>query len=152
MIKKLLSICLITMSLFISNIAFAAISSINDIDAKIMALNKVVNVDFGTMYSKSQLIGNTTENFARYSEAYRRSAQMAVVKLQNIKEELKTLNPDTDKSKIAGLYMDATNTVYDFDFKTNTFIKDLEYILPSLTYQKFAKNYNNFYNTLNLLK
>ncbi len=152
MIKRIISIAAIVLvSIFAINLnTQAAVNSMASLDSKIAALEKLSKLDFTTMYSKTQLIGLKRDEFERASGNFKSNAEMTAIQLKGIKNELQNLDPKNDADKIINLYLNADNSIYDFNNKARAFVVGLEFIMPTLTYQKFTVKFYNYYNSLNL--
>ncbi len=147
----LLTLSVIFSIFFTAYNAFAAVQSVSDINNKIIAIEKVQNMDFTTMYNKTDLIGQNRDNFKMAADNYKRFAQMTAGKLRTIQNEIGNASSGGTSTSVSNLYYDADNVIYEFNNKTNAFLAELELFMPSITYQKFVKKFNTYYNSLNIL-
>ena len=58
---------------------------------------------------------------------------------------------DSDKSmQIARIYQEATTDLYNMDTQTINFMIGLNQFMPTITYSRFVKKYQEFYNGLDI--
>ena len=136
--------------------ANALVNSSSDINAKIIKLNKIAQYDYNSFVNKNELIGYRLSNFNMLTSQYQNSAKQSVDNLNNIVFQIDTIRnssdfSDSDKElQINKLYQDADTTLYNFDSQTLNYIFSLRNVMPSISYQRFAKKFQEFYNEIQL--
>lgn len=140
---------------FILN-ANALVNSNSDINFKIVQLNKIAQFDYNSMVNKNELIGYRLNNFNMLTAQYQNSAKKAVDNLNNIIFQIDTIRnssdfSDSDKElQINKLYQDADSILYNFDSDTLNYVFALRNFMPSISYQRYTKKFQAFYNEIQL--
>lgn len=134
----------------------AQINSEADIYQKIGQLNILIQQDFVEFVNKSDLVGYRLESFKMSSSNYKNVARMTVEKLGKMLEQINSINQssefsDSDKAmQIAKIYQDATTDLYNMDTQTINYMISLNQFMPTITYSRFVKKYQDFYNDLDI--
>ncbi|MBQ8887794.1 MAG: hypothetical protein IJY61_08855 [Candidatus Gastranaerophilales bacterium] len=134
----------------------ATIYSEADIYQKINQLNTLIDQDFVEFVNKSDLVGYRLDSFKMSSANYKNVARMTVEKLRKMLEQINSINQssefsDSDKSmQIARIYQEATTDLYNMDTQTINFMIGLNQFMPTITYSRFVKKYQEFYNGLDI--
>lgn len=135
---------------------FATVYSNADVYDKIDKLNTIYNADFNSFINKSELIGYRLIGYEMAVTNYKNNVRMNIENLNNTLIQIQKIRnsveiSDTDKNiQIAKMYQDATNLMFSFDNVTSSFLISLNQYMPSITYGKFLKKYQSFYNELNI--
>lgn len=148
-------------SLFIALFAFcqsanAMVSSDSDIHNKMNKLNVIINTDFISFINKTELIGNRLTHFEMATAQYKNHARMSRDNLQGMLEQTGKIKSSLDMTEadknmqVSMIYQNATNMLFNMDIATTNYLASLKYVMPSITYSRFIKKYQDFYNGLNL--
>ena len=157
--KRKLFSCLFALILalftFVPNVQ-ASVRSEADIYQKINQLNTIIDKDFIEFINKSDLVGYRLDAFRMASSNYKNVARMTVDKLKKMLEQINNLNmssefSESDKAmQISRIYQEATTDLYNLDSQTVNFMIGLNQVMPTITYSRFVKKYQAFYNDLNI--
>ena len=134
----------------------ATIYSEADIYQKIYKLNMLIEQDFVSFVNKSDLVGYRLESFKMSASNYKNVARMTVEKLRKMLEQINSINQssefsDSDKAmQISRIYQEATTDLYNMDTQTINFMIGLNQFMPTITYSRFVKKYQEFYNGLDI--
>ena len=134
----------------------ATIRSEYEIHDKIGQLNVIIQKDFLEFVNKSDLVGYRLDAFRMSSSNYKNVARMIVDKLNKMLEQINNINmssefSDSDKAmQISRIYQEATTDLYNMDSQTVNFMIGLNQVMPTITYSRFVKKYQTFYNDLNI--
>lgn len=136
--------------------ASAIVSSEADINRKIVQLKKLSQYDYNSIVNKNELIGYRLNNFNMATAQYKNSANLVVDNFNNIIFQINTIKnssdfSDSDKAiQINKLYQDADAALYNFDSQTLNYLFSLRSIMPSISYQRYTKKFQEFYNGIGL--
>lgn len=136
--------------------AFATVASDADIRQKIDKLNIIMNTDYISFINKADVVGYRLSSFEMQNANYKNQARMNIENLNNILIQLNDVRnslelSDTDKNmQIAKLYQQATNLMFSMDNVTMNYLMTLSTVMPTITYDRFVKRFQSFYNGLNL--
>ncbi len=151
---KFLLCCLVF--LFSAIYVQAAIISESNIYTKIQSLQKLAGQDYISLINKSEMIGNRLDSFNLASSQYKNTVYLALEKLNNIPSQIDVIKnssdfSDSDKQiQINSLMQEADSVLYDLDAQTMNYLFSLKYYMPSITYKRYVKKFQEFYNSLNL--
>lgn len=136
--------------------AFAAIYSDADIYQKINQLNVISNTDFISFINKADVVGYRLANFEMTSSNYKNYIRMTTEQLTTLLKQIQEVRnttelSDADKNmQISKMYQDATALLFNVDTQTMNYLMSMNRTMPTITYSRFVKNYQDFYNGLNL--
>lgn len=152
---KLLSLLLLCFTFFVFVLSSdAAIRSTGEIYAKKAKLQTLSSYDFMSFVNKNELIGYRFGEFNMASSQYKNSVSMAIDSLNSIIDQIKYIENSADYSnsdkqvQISRLYQDADSVLYDLDSKTITYLTSVRDFMPTLTYSRFVKKFQTFYNQM----
>ena len=159
--KKLIKLFIIPILMVVMSFSFAlnakaVINSEYDIQYKLEKLTTLKNFDFFSIINKNELIGYRLENFNMSSTYYVNNVISVMDSLRNILNQIDIVKnsadySDTEKSmQLNKLYQDANTALNDLDIKTMNFIIEARNYMPSMTYQKYAKKFREYYNSLEI--
>ena len=146
-------VCLVFFS--VVNVANALIYSQQDVYYSISKLRKLATEDMISMINKTEIIGYRYDNFKIVTMQYQRNVAAAADNLQNIASRIELIENSTDYSdtekdmQVQKLYQEADATISKVHTVTIDYVIGLNQ-LPSITYQKFVKKFQAFYNDLGL--
>lgn len=153
--KKIFSVVVVLVASLIFSVGqcFAEIESVKDIDKKMQVLEKLYKYDMSLLYNKSEIIGQRRDSFQKEIQNYKRNVKMTITILEKTKQEITNLADQGESDlTISNLYLSADNALYDFDNKTFDFLQKIESIMPTITYQKFKKKFETFYESLKIVE
>lgn len=156
--KKLMTNFLLIASvmMFSALNAMAVINSSNDIEIKMNNLNQLASYDFMRLINKTELVGERRQLFdmmtAQYQNEITRNEEKLKGYLKQI-NDIDRLNDITDQEKLVQInqiYQDADSILFDIDSKTMQYLYSARRIMPTLTYQRYAKKFRELYNNLEI--
>ena len=115
-----------------------------------------MNTDYISFINKADVVGYRLSSFEMQNANYKNQARMNIENLNNILIQLNDVRnslelSDTDKNmQVAKLYQQATNILFGMDNVTMNYLMSLNTIMPTITYERFVKRFQDFYNGLNL--
>ncbi len=136
--------------------ANAQISSINDMIYKKNQLQQIYNTDFLSFINKNEMIGYRLNSFNMDTQFYKNNVKGVIEKIDNSVRQIQLIQnsadiSDTEKSmQIGQIYQDIDISLYDLDAKTITFISNCRHSMPTITFQRFSKKFENFYNSFRI--
>ncbi len=156
--KKLFLALTIVLTMFfaISLDAKAQILSDQDIITKTQQVEQLYGFDFLSLVNRGELIGYRLDDFRMQSQGYANTIYVAIDNLKNISSQIKFIREsqelsNTDKDiRIRKLYQDADMALYDIDNKTSNYLINLKYSMPSITYDRYLRKFQDYYNGLDL--
>lgn len=156
--KKLLGvislICLLMFSF--SSDALAAINSqagINNVANKLM---QVSTMDIMSFVNKSDLVGYRYNNFQMQTDQYKRSITSTITSLESISNRISIIKNSIDYSdsekdmQTRQLYQEVDTAVNNVNTLTINYLIGIKQTMPTITYQKFLKRFQEYYNGLNI--
>lgn len=149
-------ICLIALFFaFAINTAFAAYSPY-EVEDSIYKLEKLAQDDFFSMINKSELIGVRYDSFNMQTMQY----QTEVANIAGIfKEKLNKIEiiqnstdySDTEKEmQLNNIYQEINSLLNSIDTKTINYINNLGTFMPTITYQRYCRDFTEYYNNLEI--
>lgn len=155
MLKKLFCfICLLVFALPLT--ANAAVRSEGDAITKMNKVQTIVDYDFYSFFNKSELIGNNLTNYnistSQYKQAARSTKELinsSLSQAQMLRDSIDLTTEDRDL-KMRKIYQDIDAALYSLDSQTLSYIFAMRNIMPTITYQRFVKRFEAFYNSLGL--
>lgn len=156
--KKLLSaislICLLVFSL--CGDAIAAVYSQADINNVSHKLMQVSTMDMMSFINKSDLVGYRYTNFQMQTEQYKRSMSATITNLQSISNRINIVKNSIDFSdsekemQTRQLYQEADTAINSVNTLTINYLIGLKQSMPTITYQKFVRKFQEYYNGLKI--
>lgn len=134
----------------------AYIGSEQDIQNKIVQVRELSQFNFLSLINKNELVGYRLDDFRMSSQFYANSIVVVADNLNNILNQIELIKnssdlTDTEKNmRIRQLYQDADAALYDVDTKTINYLIDIRRPMPTITYDKYIKKFQQYYNGLNL--
>lgn len=139
------------------NAANAFIFSQDDVYSAIEKMRDLSHKDMVSMINKSELIGYRYDNFRMVTMQYQRNVAAAADSLQNIANRISLVENSSDYSntekdmQAQQLYQEADATISKIHTDTVNYLMSLNQ-MPSITYQRFLKKFQEYYNSLNLVE
>ena len=155
MIKKIICI-LFFLILILPLSAFGLVRSDEEAAVKINQLESLVNYDFFDLFNKSELIGMNLTNYNISTSQYKQSAMSTIELIRSSISQVQMVRNSidlTDEDKllqINKLYQDIDAALYSLDSQTLNYMYSLRMIMPTITYQRFVKSFQTYYNSLDL--
>ena len=147
---------ILTMFFAFSSDAKAQILSDQDVIMKIQQVEELFDFDFLSLVNRGELVGYRLDDFRMQSQVYANTIYVAIDNLKNISSQIQYIRAsqeisNTDKEiRIRKLYQDADLALYDIDNKTANYLINLKYSMPSITYERYLKKFQEYYNGLDL--
>jgi hypothetical protein len=123
---------------------------------KVTLLNTLYQFDFMSLVNKNEMIGFRSDNYNMAVLQYKNSVKSTsdrITTLINqanmVQQSLEFSNSDK-QVQLGRLYGDADLALGELDVKTTTFVTSLRNLMPSLTYQKFVKKFQEYYYSLGI--
>lgn len=154
-ILGLLSVICLMFFFAISSVQ-AAIYSPTDVDIATQKMYKLANTNLLDLINKNELIGYRLEAFNMSTLQYQTYARSVAEGLLNIRSRIDTIEnsadySDTEKEmQISQLYQEADRSLSEVASKTVWYLMELENAMPTITYQRYLKKFQEFYNELNI--
>ncbi len=155
MLKKIFCfICLLVFALPLT--ANAAVRSEGDAITKMNKVQTIVDYDFYSFFNKSELIGNNLTNYNISTSQYKQAARSTKELINSSLSQAKMLRDSIDLTtedrdlKMRKIYQDIDAALYSLDSQTLSYIFAMRNIMPTITYQRFVKRFEAFYNSLGL--
>lgn len=155
MLKKLFCfICLLVFALPLT--ANAAVRSEGEAITKMNKVQTIVDYDFYSFFNKSELIGNNLTNYNISTSQYKQAARSTKELINSSLSQAKMLRDSIDLTtedrdlKMRKIYQDIDAALYSLDSQTLSYIFAMRNIMPTITYQRFVKRFEAFYNSLGL--
>ncbi len=136
--------------------ASAVISSESDMMRKINQLKTISQYDYISLVNKNELIGYRLDSFNMASSQYKNSTKLVIDNFNSILFQIDTVRnssdfSDSDKQiQINKLYQDADSALYNLDSQTINYLFSLRDFMPPITYQRYVKKFQSFYNEFQL--
>ena len=147
-------VCLLLFS--VVNEVNAVIFSQADVYVAIERMRDLAGKDMMSMINKSEIIGYRYDNFRIVTMQYQRNIAAAADNLQNIANRINLIEnssdySDTEKNmQVQKLYQEADATISKVHTATMDYLIGLNQ-LPTITYSKFVRKFQDYYNSLNLI-
>lgn len=123
---------------------------------KSQQISSIVNYDFFNFFNKSELIGYSLTNYNVATSQYKQFAAYTSSQIQSSVNQISLVKNNTDLTdddktiQINKLYQDIDAALYALDSQTLNYIFSLRNIMPNLTFQRFIKKFEEYYNSLNI--
>lgn len=146
---------LITLLVFVT-VSNAAILSNADIYRNTTKLKELYDYDFSTLVNKSELVGMRADSFNIQTEQYKNSVYNAQTQLQNKLQRLQVIENSIDYSdsekdmQKSQVYQEVSVILADLNTYTYNYVYQLEYVMPTITYQRFSKKFLEYYKSLEI--
>lgn len=156
--KKFLTVLTLTalLSFFLAVNSFAAIESTADINSKITTLSQLASADLEGLVSKSELIGDRLDTFNMLTAQYQNEVNVSQERMRSIIKQIEVLRvdqniPESEKNvQITKSYQEVTTMLYNLDSKTIQYLYSIKRIMPTISYQKYARKFKEYYNSLDI--
>ena len=156
--KKLLSflflICIFLFCTVLNCQAF--ISDKSDLQNSVDKLNQLANFDCISLINKNELIGYRLNSFEMLTSEYQRNVIAARDNIVQGLNKIDIIENSTDFSdsekemQVRQIYNNADYILSDLNSKTINYIMSLSNSMPTITYQRYQKKFQEYYNNLNL--
>ncbi len=123
---------------------------------KMEKIQELVNYDLGSLFNKSELIGLNLTNYNISTSQYKQAAMSTIEVIRSSQNRIQLLNNAVDltdedkKLQTDKIYSDIDAALYSLDSQTLAYIYALRNIMPTITYSRFVKKFETFYNSLDL--
>ena len=156
--KKILSLFSVLCILFFSAIssAEAVIYSEYDIDVAIQKMNELASQDLLSFVNRNELIGFRLENVNMATMQYQTTVKATADSLVNMRNRIDIVKNSADFSdseknmQINQIYQEADASISNTTSKTVMYLIELRNSMPTITYQRYVKKFQEYYNQLNL--
>ncbi len=152
----IIPICILALFVGFALNAKAVINSQYEIQYKIEKLKELSSFDYISLINKNDLIGYRLEGFNMSCRYYMNNVIATTNVLENIIKQLDIVNNSTDYSntektmQTSKLYQDANTALNDLDIKTMNYLIEIRNYMPTMTYQRYLKKFQEYYNDLGL--
>lgn len=136
--------------------AEAAIMSEYDISFKKGQLQELAQYDYISFINKNELIGYRLDGFNMATSQYKNAVMITLERLNKNLAQIEIINNSTDFSdsdkqvQLNNIYQDSDAALYDLDSKSINYVFSLKNTMPSITFNRFAKRFIEFYNSFQL--
>ena len=155
MLKKIFYfVCFLILAFPMSVQAF--IQSDGEAMEKTGQLQELVDYDFFTLFNKSELIGMKLTDYNVLTAQYKQTAMSTIEIVQSSLGQIALVRnsvdlTDEDKTlQINKAYQDIDTALSSLNWQTVNYIYSLRAIMPTITYQRFVKKFEAYYNSLKL--
>ena len=156
--KKILSLLSILCIVFFSAISSveAVVYSEYDIDVAIQKMNELASRDLLSFVNRNELIGFRLENVNMATMQYQTTVKATADSLVNMRNRIDIVKNSADFSdseknmQINQIYQEADASISDTTSKTVMYLIELRNSMPTITYQRYVKKFQEYYNQLNL--
>lgn len=149
-------ICLIALFfILITNSAFAAYSTY-EVEEAIYKLEQLAQDDFFSMVNKSELIGVRYDSFNMQTMQYQSDIANIVGIFKEKLNKIEIIESSTDYSdtekqmQLNNLYQEINSLLNSVDTKTIYYMNNLGTFMPTITYQKYCRDFTQYYNNLEI--
>ena len=156
--KKILSLLSILCIVFFSAISTveAVVYSEYDIDVAIQKMNELASRDLLSFVNRNELIGFRLENVNMATMQYQTTVKATADSLVNMRNRIDIVKNSADFSdseknmQINQIYQEADASISNTTSKTVMYLIELRNSMPTITYQRYVKKFQEYYNQLNL--
>ena len=156
--KKILSLLSILCIVFFSAISSveAVVYSEYDIDVAIQKMNELASQDLLSFVNRNELIGFRLENVNMATMQYQTTVKATADSLVNMRNRIDIVKNSADFSdseknmQINQIYQEADASISNTTSKTVMYLIELRNSMPTITYQRYVKKFQEYYNQLNL--
>ena len=137
---------------------FADVSNDRDIQDAVAKLNGIVSMNPYSLFNKSELIGYRRDQFEMSTNHYKSRVAAARDRITNLRYQVKSVKNDINISdeerstKIDGSMQEINGYLAEVDSLTFSYLNEIRWFMPSLTYQRYYKKFQQYYNYLNVTK
>ena len=156
--KKILNLLSILCIVFFSAISSveAVVYSEYDIDVAIQKMNELASRDLLSFVNRNELIGFRLENVNMATMQYQTTVKATADSLVNMRNRIDIVKNSADFSdseknmQINQIYQEADASISNTTSKTVMYLIELRNSMPTITYQRYVKKFQEYYNQLNL--
>ena len=156
--KKILSLFSVLCILFFSAIssAEAVIYSEYDIDVAIQKMNELASQDLLGFINRNELVGYRLDNVNMTTMQYQMNVKATADALVNMRNRVDIIRNSADFSdseknmQLNQVYQEADASISNTTSKTVMYLNELRRSMPTITYQRYVKKFQEYYNQLNL--
>ena len=156
--KKILNLLSILCIVFFSAISTveAVVYSEYDIDVAIQKMNELASRDLLSFVNRNELIGFRLENVNMATMQYQTTVKATADSLVNMRNRIDIVKNSADFSdseknmQINQIYQEADASISNTTSKTVMYLIELRNSMPTITYQRYVKKFQEYYNQLNL--
>lgn len=156
--KKILNLLSILCIVFFSAISSveAVVYSEYDIDVAIQKMNELASQDLLSFVNRNELIGFRLENVNMATMQYQTTVKATADSLVNMRNRIDIVKNSADFSdseknmQINQIYQEADASISNTTSKTVMYLIELRNSMPTITYQRYVKKFQEYYNQLNL--
>ncbi|MBQ4078657.1 hypothetical protein IJD15_05700 [bacterium] len=156
--KKILSLFSVLCILFFSAIssAEAVIYSEYDIDVAIQKMNELASQDLLGFINRNELVGYRLDNVNMATMQYQMNVKATADALVNMRNRVDIIRNSADFSdseknmQLNQVYQEADASISNTTSKTVMYLNELRRSMPTITYQRYVKKFQEYYNQLNL--
>ncbi|MBQ3640458.1 hypothetical protein II906_00765 [bacterium] len=155
--KKILGLIALFLS-FLFVPVFADVSNDRDIQDAVAKLNGIVSMNPYSLFNKSELIGYRRDQFEMSTNHYKARVAAARDRISNLRSQLKSIkndnsiNEEEKSTKLDGSLQEINGYLAEVDSLTFAYLNEIRWFMPSLTYQRYYKKFQNYYSYLNITK
>lgn len=141
---------------FLGTQAYAVVTNADELSYEIEKVEELVNVDFGSFYNHSEMIGETLSKFHLATSEFRLANRRSLDNLNKIHEQLLNLEETDEVSdyekeeKKNDLLQKANQELNLTSSEISSLISTLSRSMPSLTYRRFKESFIDYYNNLGI--
>ncbi len=134
----------------------AAVTSDSNIYQKINSVKTLSQYDYISLINKTEMIGYRLDAFNIATSQYKNTLMLTLEKLNNIPYQIRVIRSSSDisdsdkKIQINNLYNDADAALYNLDSQTMNYLFSVRNCMPTLTYKKYLKKFQELYNSQKL--
>ena len=138
--------------------AFADVSDERDIQDVVAKLNGIISMNPYSLFNKSELIGYRRDQFEMSTNHYKARVTSARDRILNLSNQMKTIKKDTNindedrATAMTGSMQEVNGYIAEVDSLTYSYLNEIRWFMPSLTYQRYYKKFQNYYSYLNVTK
>lgn len=132
--------------------ANAKIQSEGDIQYRKNQIQSLANTDFMNFVNKHEIVGYRLENYRFDVQFYQNFLYSVIEQMDNYLTQIsviknnEVLSANDKELQIINVYQNVDVTLFDLDSKTINFLTAGKRYMPSITYRRFVRNFEDFYN------
>jgi hypothetical protein len=140
----------------LNSFAFATVNDVEDLSTEMSKIQNLNNTSFNTFFNRSEVIGTALSNFNIKTSEFKLQNKRTLESLRKIKENIESIEnsdefSDSDKEvKITELIQNANQEIDQTGGYATEYLAKVRYTLPTLTYQRFEKQFIDYYNSLDI--
>ena len=154
-IIALFAFFVLVVSSFTINSAMAVYSSY-EVEESIAKLERLAYDDYFSMINKSELIGVRYDNFNMQTMQYKSDISNIIGIFKEKLNKIEIINNSTDYSdtekqmQLNNIYQEINSLLNSIDMKTLNYLNNLGMFMPSITYQRYYRDFVEYYNGLGI--